>query len=834
MKKASLLLSVFICFIGPIYGQAGSIDPTFNPADLGFGIGDGANASVRTTAIQSDGKTFIGGRFNSYNAFACSYIARVNVNGTYDTTFIQGTGFNNNVNSISIQNDGKIIVGGLFDSFNGILRSKIARLNADGSLDTSFNPGNGANLQVWTTSIQSDGKIIIGGDFTSFNGITRNKIARLNANGTLDTTFNPGSGANNAVRSSNIQSDGKIIIGGGFFLFNGASRNNITRLNSDGSLDGTFNIGSGGNGFVHSISIQSDGKIIIGGNFTAYDGTTRNRIARINVDGSLDNTFNAGIGATNQVTTTNIQSDGKIIIGGYFTAYDGTTRNRIARLNSDGSLDIFFNPGIGADKIIYATSIQSDGKIIIGGDFNSFDGTPRNFLTRLNTDASHDSTFNPGTGAIDQVRATAIQSDGKIIIGGSFTSFNETVKFRLARLNNDGTLDNTFNSGIGAIGFVTNISIQSDGKIIIVGTFNSYYGIPRNCIARLNVDGSLDITFDPGSGVTGIINTTSIQIDGKIIIGGYFSSYNGTPRSCIARLNTDGSLDSNFNPGSGANDPIVSTSIQSDGKIIIGGWFTNYAGIPRGRIARVNADGTLDTSFDSFTGTNNYVLTTSIQSDGKIIFAGAFSSFNGIQKRSIARLNPDGSLDVNFDPGLGTQGHISTTSIQNDGKIIIGGLFSAYNGFTYNNLARLNADGSRDITFVVGSGADKIVQTTTIQSNGDIIIGGDFVSYNGVGKNRVARIKGDGNPASTNPSLSEFKHGKMLAYPNPMRDELVFEIPGNNMIRNFEIINGIGQIIYKGDLIEKTFVHTANFKPGLYLVKLENGSFFDYMKIIKE
>ena len=193
-------------------------------------------------------------------------------------------------------------------------------------------------------------------------------------------TFNSGNAVNSSVNSIVIQSDGKIIAGGAFYsFFNNPARNRITRLNSDGSLDATFTPGTGFNNTVSSLTIQADGKIIVGGDFTSFNGTSRNRIARINIDGSLDATFNPGIGFYNNNTYTDIyaiifQLDGKIIVGGVFTSYNGTPINNIARINSDGSLDVTFNPMPGFDGDVYATAIQPDGKIIVGGEFNFFNG----------------------------------------------------------------------------------------------------------------------------------------------------------------------------------------------------------------------------------------------------------------------------------------------------------------------------------------------------------------------------------------------------------------------------------------------------------------------------
>lgn len=359
-------------------------------------------------------------------------------NGSNDPTFNPGTGFDHNVLSTAIQSDGKIIVGGYFTSFNGTTRNYIARLNADGSLDATFNPGTGFNAGVWSTSIQSDGKIIVGGYFTSFNGTERRGIARLNTDGSLDAAFNPtGTVLEDMVNSTAIQSDGKIIVGGHFSSFNGMERKGIARLNTDGSLDAAFNPGTGFDHTVLSTAIQSDGKIIVGGQFTSFNGTARKGIARLNANGSLDTSFNpVPENANTIVYSTAIQSNGKIIVGGYLTSFNGTARSGIARLNNDGSLDTSFNPGTGFNGRIYSTSIQNDGKIIAGGPFTSFNGTAINRIARLNNDGSLDAAFNSAVGFNDIVYSTSIQSDGKIIAGGQFTSFNGTTRNSIARLWN--------------------------------------------------------------------------------------------------------------------------------------------------------------------------------------------------------------------------------------------------------------------------------------------------------------------------------------------------------------------------------------------------------------
>ncbi len=219
--------------------------------------------------------------------------------------------------------------------YDGVLSVGIARLNANGSRDTTLNTGEGASNDVNAVALQ-DGKILIAGRFVSYTMVSRDHIARLNANGTLDTTFDPGTGADGDVYAVVAQPDGKIVIGGEFTNYNATARNRIAGLNADGSLDATFTPGTGADQSLKTIAAQSDGKIIIGGGFTNYDGVARGRIARINPNGSLDTTFDPGTGAASvNVRTIAIQANGQIPIGGAFSTYNDISRAGIARVQGD-------------------------------------------------------------------------------------------------------------------------------------------------------------------------------------------------------------------------------------------------------------------------------------------------------------------------------------------------------------------------------------------------------------------------------------------------------------------------------------------------------------------
>ncbi len=367
-----------------------------------------------------------------------------------------GTGFDQEVDSLAIQADGKIICGGRFTTYNGLaVSNKIVRLFPDGSVDPSFNTGGtGFDQEVDSLAIQPDGKIICGGQFTTYNGsAVSGSLVRLNLDGTIDPSFNPGGAGFSSptvIWSLQIQPDGKIIAGGGFSLYNGAAvSEGITRINPDGSLDASFNAGGagltgGGGASVFSLQLQPDGKIIAGGTFTDYNGLSISQnIQRFNADGSLDATFNvAGSGFDNDVYALALQADGKIIVGGAFGNYNGSAIPAFFyRLNPDGSPDAGFNPGgAGYDTIVYCISIQAN-KIIVGGYHNfSYNGVEfSNELSRINDDGSLDTGFNPGTVHNGNDYFALMLTGANIFVGGSFSAYNgSSVSENLIKISYNG------------------------------------------------------------------------------------------------------------------------------------------------------------------------------------------------------------------------------------------------------------------------------------------------------------------------------------------------------------------------------------------------------------
>ncbi|MBI5385354.1 MAG: immunoglobulin domain-containing protein [Verrucomicrobia bacterium] len=876
----------------------------------GLELGAIAEASLPLTNVQTSDagryRVVVGNRYSSVT----SAVAELTVNlATVDGDFNPGASGSVNsyysrlsVYALAVQPDGKILVGGEFSTLGGQPRANIGRLNADGSLDSGFNPGASGSyyaspVLVYALTMQADGKILVGGGFTTLGGQPHNNIGRLNADGTPDNGFNSAAHGiwPDYVVSLAMQADGKILVGGHLNKLNGEWRSQIGRLNADGTLDSGFDPGA--NGIVSALTVQADGRILVGGEFTTLRGQSRNRIARLNMDGTVDDGFNPG--ADSAVASLAVQADGRIVVGGSFTTLGGQARHYIGRLNADGTLDSGFNPK--ADNAVASLALQANGKILVGGAFTSLDGHACGRVARLNTDGTLDSGFHPWASAA--VSSLTLQTDGKILVGGSFTNLGGQPRNFLARVNNtepatqslgydgsivtwlregaspevwrtsieastngsawiklgegsripggwefsgvflppDGTLrargyvsgrDNAsgwfVESYCGKLLFVaqpasrTNqantvarfsvvaggteplnfqwhkdeVPLADSGSLVGAATpvltltnalggdaggysvvVSNALGSMTSAVARLTVIDPL-ITVQPVSqnlelgqnttlGVTALgtaplkyrwwkngialagaaeasLSFTNIQASDT---GPYFavvSNQYGSVTSVVAELSVNlATLDSAFDPQ--ANAAVFSLAVQADGKILAGGQFTAIGGQPRDRIARLNADGTADPGFNP--GADNYPYCLAVQADGKIVVGGLFTTLGGQPRSCLGRLNADGSLDNGFILGAGRSDNftlsVDALAVQADGSILVGGHFTSLGGQPRSCIGRLGAAGTLDNWFNPGAGRTDYppgVNTLVVQPDGKILVGGSFTTLGGQSRKYFARL----------------------------------------------------------------------------------------------
>lgn len=364
--------------------------------------------------------------------------------GARDTAFTADY-INNSVQTILPMPDGRMLVGGYFTEAQtgGVasILSGMLRLKAGGLLDTTFDAASGANTRpVRRMALQSDGQVLVAGDFTTFAGVARAGVARLNGDGSLDTSFDPGAGANGAVRAMLLQPDGRILLGGLFTTFNGVAREYVVRLLPDGSVDTTFvgpNFGGTTGWRVEALAMQGDGKILVGGSFYFGGPPFKGGLCRLQANGALDTTFSGLVegahvaGATSTISAVRaivVRPDGKILVGGDFTGFNGANRRRVVQLTGTGALDDSFDVGGGlgavSNESVNALVLQPNGSVVAGGTFTSADGDATiQRLARLNANGALDADFSAGGSPGGSVLDLGVAPDGRLYLAGAVSTF---------------------------------------------------------------------------------------------------------------------------------------------------------------------------------------------------------------------------------------------------------------------------------------------------------------------------------------------------------------------------------------------------------------------------
>ncbi|MBX7211912.1 MAG: hypothetical protein K1X78_26640, partial [Verrucomicrobiaceae bacterium] len=366
---------------------------------------------------------YLGGAFTKSAASTHSGVAGVTTSGVLDGGFTPTNGINAGatVYSVDVLSNGKVVGGGNFTSVNGTARPGIAIWTTTGGLDATFAPtitASSGAVAINQLYVTTGDKIYIVGNFNTVNGTSRNRIARLNADGTLDTTFNPGTGFNSDPTCIAMHSDGDILVGGNLATYNGAAITGLIRINSDGTRDTAFTTPAL-SGVPYTLYIQPDGKAIACG--TVWPGSAYGT-ARFNLNGTLDTTFNgAGAGATGTapVSTDSIIQlpDGKFLLGGHFTSYNGTARSYLCRLNSDGTLDTTFT--LNCNAAVNKIRAEPGNRYCVIGDFTTIGA-----VTGANGIMMLDSNLAPiaGYGPLNITRTTMCDVTGVKSTGPSTAS----------------------------------------------------------------------------------------------------------------------------------------------------------------------------------------------------------------------------------------------------------------------------------------------------------------------------------------------------------------------------------------------------------------------------
>jgi len=705
----------------------GNKDVSFNSGTGFFNENGGIPSSLVITSIEidSNGDYYIGGEFNIYNGFTTRNILKILKTGEVDTSFNVSNGFSypfnpSTVRSIKIQSDGKILVGGEFTQYKGVTVNRIVRLNTDGSIDNTFtSPSTNLNDGVYTIACDSSDNIYLGGAFSSYSGFSAQRIVKLKPNGSVDQSFNLSSGFNNIVTKIVVDSSDNLYVVGSFTTYSGVSENRIIKLLNNGQKDTSFDNTTGFNGNVNDIVIDSFGKLYIVGLFTQYKGANNTRIIKLNTDGTRDTTFATNRFSTNnasEMNTIHIDASDNIYIGGRFTTYNLFFQNSIIKVDSSGNLDLSFNSfgTIGPNQSVSVIKTDSNGDLLIGGPFNTYK-QPYGLMSIKTYDAKLNTQFNPnyGVNVSVSVNTNQIASLGKspttnnIYVGGYFENYtllNSNYRaVAILGLNPDGSPNPSINVNAGANSTIQNIFIDSAGGIYLTGQFTAYKGVGVPRFVKINPDSSIDNSFNMSGLQNGSLYATAdFDSSNNIYLGGFFTTFSGQTNNRIIKLLPTGFKDNTFDNSIGFNDAVRGLKVDSYGKILVVGNFTQYKGVSANRIIRLNSDGSIDNTFDNSIGFNNAPGWVGIWGD-KIYVSGGFTSYKGIPYVGLIRLNYDGSIDNTFrtKSGFISAPFIRDMLVDNLGNAYIfssGGIYQRYGSALS---IKIKPDGSRDVLFNV-------------------------------------------------------------------------------------------------------------------------------------
>lgn len=816
-----LLLLVLLCVPAFTGLQAQVLDPAFQPTVLKIGYSGGLQTGVQRLVVQPDGKVITAGGFDFVNGVLASKIQRLNANGTSDATFNPGgIGANGFIGAVALQADGRILIAGGFTSYNGTPTLALARLNANGTLDPSFASLTPGTLrQIGSLAVQPDGKVLVGST-NSFTAGQAGALVRLNTDGTPDATFSIGTGITNGiVNAMVVQPDGKIVVGGSFLGFNGQN-GSLVRLNTDGSTDATFGLGAGLNGPVNSVVQQPDGKLLVGGSFAQLNNQPVPSVVRLLPTGALDTGFAPGTGPTNATgANASVQSllllpNGNVLVGGTFVQFNGVARGRVARLLPGGALDTNYAAGTGANNTVVRLALLPSGQVLAVGFLTQYDGANKTGIVLLTTAGTDDASF----AALFERRGTisnvAPLANGQLLVMGFFNDFNGVSTIgggSVRRINTDGTLDQSYSTGGGSLA-----GAQPDGSFYSI-TLTS--ATQQYALARILPSGAVDNAFTPAPFNANIIGV-KVQSDGRVLVYGSFTTFGSAARNGIARLNANGTLDNTFvPPTSSLPRSVISPLIQASGKIVLTYSEAGTGSTPGYKLIRLNADGSLDNTFAIGAGAGSGTYPAVLQQpDGKLLISNV-GNFNGqTVPFNIVRLLVDGATDPTF-------GSLSTSYIPNlvqpDGRILATTL-GQYGAAT---LVRLNGNGSLDNAFAPIStpspifGGDDNTPSYALQPDGKIIAFGNFRSVAGQARIGLARLT---NPVAT-ATRAATAALPLEVYPNPTSQRLTVVLPAVALATQATLLDLTGRPVRRWALptqqAEASFDLSA-VAAGVYVLRI--------------
>ncbi len=673
---------------------------------------------------------------------------------------LPGGGANGYVYGLHRQPDGKILVAGAFNTLSGQSRNVLARLNADLTLDTAFNPSPLVSLNPPSSMVtDTAGRIYLGGLFFNYDGRTgANYLVRLLPDGTFDPSFDQI--PNNTVQALAVQPDGSILVAGIFTQVDTQTVNGLFRLTPEGEFDSSFTPGHPASTAILALTCDAAGRIYVGTNWSDY------AVRRLLPDGDVDPSFTPPASFANTINRIVVQPDGKILVGGGFTSPTG----RLIRLNEDGSVDAGFEVGTGFNSEVSSLALDDLGRIWVGGFFTQYQGVAANRILVLQGDSAPRFQFiNEPLGRIADLGAALVQFQASATGNNGFTF--QWRKNGVPMVNDDhvsGVDTDTLSLSDITLGDAAEYSVtlsHAGGTLTSRPALLTVLSTPEilSDPAALTLDVGATAVFTGSARGAGTLNYQWFHFDTALSDGDGVSgattptltlSNVGFPRAGDYRLRVTNHLGEAFTewarltverrPGALASGVGITSAGQvyallklSDGSILVGGGFTsltiNGSNVSRNRLARFLANGTLDTAFNP--NIPSTVRAIAQDSSGRVFIAGDFNgsvTIGGVtaNRNRVARLTSALVLDTAFDTStVGPNDNLTALAPTENGGVYIGGDydFNKFGTDTVNRIARLKADGSLDTGFTAAAPAiNNEVFGLLRRADGKLYAGGIF------------------------------------------------------------------------------------------------------------
>lgn len=715
---------IYCCLFSSAFSQQyGEIDLTFNPYSAGsYFDQSGFNGAVND-AVQVDADEYIAvGAFTQLHGQPCNKIAKINATLGYVDFFPQHT-ISNDILFIEKQSNGKLILAGYFTTFDGI-DTRIIRLNEDGSLDLTFNSQLSFTGSLNGLTVDGNDNIYVIGDQMYFNNTPHNGIMRLLPNGNVDPTFNTNGGANGIVNRMEMDGNGSIFLQGVFSYFGITNVNGYVKILPNGQVDNSF-----------ATNLTNVTKLKPAPNGTVYAVINNSTIKRLFADGTVDNTFVSPM-INNTIHFLLPQVNNSLrVYGQFITAVAGVPSDNFFQLSDIGAVETGFSVKVSSINSI--VEVSNDAYAMCGAYANINNNTNYKKFAIVQHDGGLSSNPFPfGIDATAYYGAICMHGTNRIAVGFSGTDISSQVSnFALYQL--DGAIDSSFmsNIGTGPDGYVRTMKSLSNGKLLIAGGFGSVNSISSVFIAKLNVDGTVDTSFHPPLLDAGI-ESIDVQSDGKILIAGYFQYVNNQECNYIARLNEDGSVDPSFQSplidggvfGYGAN--VVKCGAND--KIYVGGKFACC-----NNLVRMFSAGTIDYNFNTAGNGPVYVYDIEEMNNGKVLFCGELSDIASSHKAFYYRTKINGAYDGTFNAYVGVSPSSPAYDIEpwGDNLYIVSGNMSSTNMYNV-----IDEDGNVLYTSESFINQGGIIFDAAIQADGKMVAIGSWDYLNDVVRNHVARL----------------------------------------------------------------------------------------------